>query len=148
MIEKSLARTPRTRNSTAAADLEHVGTIASRALQLSARMQRGIVLAEERFDEIVRVRPWIWSVPSCSGDHAYEVDLKHGICPCPDRPPENERCKHHSAAAYKKAKTATCTACGGRFRHRDLVEVRESLTYFEGDLLCPGCRRGSDADVL
>jgi hypothetical protein len=52
------------------------------------------------------------------------------------------------AAKYVKAKTATCSGCGSRFRHRDLVEVLESLTYFEGDLLCSECWHGSDAVVL
>ena len=69
LIEKSVARTPRTGNAPTG-NLEHIGAIVPRALRLSGRMQRGIVLAEERFDEIVRVRPWIWSVPSCSGEHA------------------------------------------------------------------------------
>ncbi len=86
--------------------------------------------------------PWTWRVPSCSGPLFYVVDLKNGLCTCSDHPPEGERCKHVSAAAYKKAKTATCSGCKNRFRHRDLYEVQdwhESLTWFEGDLLCEGC---------
>jgi hypothetical protein len=37
-----------------------------------------------------------------------------------------------------------CAACGGRFMGRDLYEVmdwRESLTFFEGDRLCEECAR-------
>ena len=93
------------------------------ALRLSARLQRGIILAEERFEEIHRIAPYIWSVPSCTGAGVYVVDLKAGECSCPDRPPAPEKCKHLSAAAYKKAKTATCAGCGERVRHRELVEV-------------------------
>ncbi|MDP8951029.1 MAG: hypothetical protein M3N18_02125 [Actinomycetota bacterium] len=104
-------------------------------LRLSGRLQRGLDLAEERFEEIVRIRPYIWSVPSCSGTGVYVVNLATSECSCPDRPPEGERCKHVSAAAYKKAKTATCSGCRKRFRHRDLYEVNEdhgSLTWFVG----------------
>jgi hypothetical protein len=108
--------------------------------ELSARLQRGINLAEERFEEITRTAPYIWSVPSCSGEKTYTVDLKHGTCDCPDRPPAPEKCKHISAAAYVKAKTATCSGCSERVRHRDLHEVGDdNLTFFEGDLVCEGC---------
>ena len=111
-------------------------------LKLSARLQRGINLAEERFEEITRTAPYIWTVPSCSGEHTYTVDLKAKTCSCQDRPPAPERCKHYSAAAYKKAKTATCSGCGDRVRHRELLEVQEdhdSLTFFVGDLVCHEC---------
>ena len=119
--------------------------------KLSTRHERGIALGIERFEEIVRVGPWEWEVPSCSaspGEEAvYVANLNHGRCSCPDRPPADERCKHETAARYKKAKTATCIGCGGRFRHRDLYDVGEdSLTFFEGDVLCGGCAR--DHSVL
>ena len=108
----------------------------------TTRHKRGIALGIERFEEIVRVSPWEWAVPSCTGDHAYVVNLKTRTCPCPDRTPEGEEDKHVVAARYKKAKTATCVGCGGRFRHRDLFDVGEdSLTFFEGDVLCEGCAR-------
>ncbi len=127
--------------------LAHPTAPAPRPLRLSARLQRGIELAEERFEEITKIAPWTWEVPSCSGDHRYVVDLKHGLCTCPDHPPEGERCKHVSAAAYKKARTAPCSGCRKRFRHRDLVELNEdnhdNLTYFHGDLLCRGCADSS-----
>ena len=115
-------------------------------LRLSARLQRGLALAEERFEEITRIAPYIWSVPSCSGAGVYVVNLKTSECSCPDRPPENEHCKHVSAAAYKKAKTATCSGCRKRFRHRELFEVGgDNLTFFEGDLLCGNCGRAHGA---
>jgi hypothetical protein len=112
------------------------------------RFERGIALAQEHFEEITRGAPWIWSVPSCSGPGVHAVNLKTGECPCEDRTPEDETDKHVTAARYVKAKTGLCAGCGFRFRHRDLVEVQESLTYFEGDLLCPECWGGSDAVVL
>ncbi len=107
----------------------------------TTRFERGLALAQERFEEITRVAPWIWSVPSCSGASGavHAVNLKHGTCSCPDRTPAGETDKHVTAAKYVKAKTATCSGCSERFRHRDLVEVQESLTYFEGDVLCPEC---------
>ncbi len=106
--------------------------------QRSTRFERGIALAQERFCEITRIAPWIWSVPSCSGPGVHLVNLKTGECSCPDRTPEGETDKHIVAAKYKKARTATCAGCGERVRHRELVEVigDNNLTFFEGDLLC------------
>ncbi len=114
----------------------------------TTRFERGITLAQEHFEEITRVAPWIWSVPSATGAGVHAVNLKTGECSCKDRTPADETDKHVVAARYVKAKTATCSGCSRRFRHRDLVEVQESLTYFEGDLLCPECWGGSDAVVL
>jgi hypothetical protein len=113
-------------------------------VRFSPRLKRGITLAEERFEEITRTAPYTWSVPSCSGEHRYVVDLKHGLCTCPDHPPEGEHCKHHAAASYVKARTAVCCGCAFRKRHRELIEVmedHESLTWFPGDLLCRECAR-------
>ena len=118
--------------------------------QSTTRFERGIALALERFEEIHRVAPWIWSVPSCTGSGSYRVNLKTEICPCPDRTPEGETDKHVVAAKYKKARTATCSGCGERVRHRDLVELHEdnhdNLTYFDGDLLCRGCASAADVN--
>ena len=106
----------------------------------TTRFERGIALAQERFEEITRVAPWIWSVPSCSGAGVHAVNLKHGTCSCADRTPAGETDKHVTAARYVKAKTATCSGCSERLRHRDLYEVGgDSLTFFEGDLVCIGC---------
>jgi hypothetical protein len=127
----------------------HPSTPAPQNLRLSARLQRGLALAEEHFEEITRIAPWVWSVPSETGIGVYAVNLKTSECSCPDRVPEGERCEHLSAAAYKKAKTATCSGCRKRFRHRELYEVHdwhESLTWFVGDLLCEGC--ALDSDIL
>ncbi len=117
-------------------------TIAHPAPPTTTRLERGIALAQEHFEEITRVAPWIWSVPSCSGDGVHDVNLKTGECSCPDRTPAGETDKHVVAARYVKAKTGLCAGCGSRFRHRDLYEVSEAqdnLTFFEGDLVCIGC---------
>ncbi len=118
-------------------------TVIERTLpQHSTRFERGIALAQEHFEEIHRIAPWIWSVPSAPGASVYAVNLKAGECSCEDRTPAGETDKHVVAARYKKAKTATCSGCSERFRHRELTEVQEdheSLTWFPGDLLCDGC---------
>ncbi len=108
----------------------------------TTRFERGIALAQEHFEEITRVAPWIWSVPSETVAGVYAVNLKTGECSCPDRTPEGETDKHVVAARYVKAKTAACAGCRGRFRHRELVDVGEGNgTFFEGDLLCRDCAR-------
>ena len=84
MIEPSLAHSRTVPEPES--DLEHVSEIVPRALRLSARLQRGIALAEERFEEIEKIAPWTWRVPSCSGPLFYVVDLKNGLCTCPDHP--------------------------------------------------------------
>jgi len=48
----------------------------------------------------------------------------------------------------KKWRLSWCAGCGDLFEGRELVEVVDSLTYFEGDLLCHECWQGSDAEVL
>ena len=112
-------------------------------MRLSARLKRGIDLAEERFDEIEKiVSPGPGRSPAARVSSSHVEDLKNGLCTCPDHPPEGEQCKHVSVASYRKAKWATCSGCKNRFRHRDLYEVHEdhgSLTWFPGDLLCEGC---------
>jgi hypothetical protein len=106
----------------------------------TTRLSRGLGLAETHFEEITRLAPWFWSVPSCTGAGVYVVDLKSGSCSCPDRVPEGERCKHEHAALCVKARTATCEGCGERFRHSELYDVpEESPTLLEGALVCPEC---------
>ncbi len=60
----------------------------------------------------------------------------------------HKHCSHVVAASRVARRSAVCDGCGQRTWSRDLSEVQESLTYFEGDLLCPTCRHNSDADVL
>jgi hypothetical protein len=111
----------------------------------STREQRGLELYRERSGEIKHVRRSVWSVPSCSREGVYLVDLAGGICTCPDMPRASlgEVCKHATAATIARAKSGVCSGCGRRFRRRELVELVEGnhddLTYFDGDHLCPSC---------
>ena len=108
--------------------------------QKTTRRERGIALAASHFDSIWRVALWVWEVPSCSGPRRYTVDLRDGTCECPDRVPEGEECKHTVAARYVKARTATCSGCGERFKHSELYDVTEdSPTLSEGAVVCPAC---------
>jgi len=109
----------------------------------SNRFTRGITLAQEHFEEITRVAPYIWSVPSESGPGVYAVNLKTSECTCPDRVPEGEADKHVVAARYVKAKTAPCAGCGQRVRFRDLLPAPEDhLTFYPEDELCRECATG------
>jgi hypothetical protein len=107
------------------------------------RERRGLALYRERGDQIKHVRGSVWSVPSCSREGVYLVDLTGGICTCADMPPAGDACKHEVAATIAGAKTSGCAGCGLRFRHRELVECVEgnhdNLAYFDGARLCPAC---------
>jgi hypothetical protein len=116
----------------------------------STRELRGLALYEEHGTEIW-FEDGVWLVPSQhDATSVYEVTLgrRGEFCECADFEFRGGRCLHIYAATIAWAKTAPCSGCSERFRHRDLVEVQESLTYFEGDLLCHGCWQGSDAEVL
>jgi hypothetical protein len=111
--------------------------------QPSTREQRGIRLFRDHADEI-RFEDGVWFVPSQSyGPSVYGVVLDRSeageSCQCADYEHRGVRCLHIYAATIAKAKTAPCSSCGRRFRHRDLVELtedHESLTWFVGDRLC------------
>jgi hypothetical protein len=106
----------------------------------TTRFERGITLAQEHFEEITCIAPYVWSVPSCTGSGVYACNLKTGECSCPDRVAEGERCKHQHAARYVKARTAICSGCSKRFRHQDLYPVPwDHLTFFENELVCEEC---------
>ena len=112
----------------------------------TTRHERGIKLGQERFEEIVRVGPWVWSVPSATGSGVYACNLKTGECSCEDRTPADETDKHVVAARYVKAKTAKCSGCRARFRHKEFVDVPEGNGIFsEGELLCRPCARAHGA---
>ncbi len=89
-----------------------------------------------------------------SGGSVYVVDPADWSCSCPDFHRRGKGCKHSLAAyvlwraARPAPKGLRCEACGDRFPRRVMVEVRESLTYHEGDLLCTPCWIDSDAEVL
>ena len=73
----------------------------------ATRELRGIALYRDHDDEITRVYPFVYRVPSCSGETFYTVHLApRERCDCPDhgRHPELT-CKHLAAATIKAAKT-------------------------------------------
>ncbi len=90
-----------------------------------SREARGIRLFEQRGDEIVHLSGWRYSVPSCSGEHVYVVDLRHQSCQCLDYCRRELPCKHVYAASITRAKSADCGGCGVRVRRRDLHPVPE-----------------------
>jgi hypothetical protein len=121
-------------------------SLAQPAHQSTTGVDRGRQLWEEHADEIrFDSAEKVWLVPSqSSGTSVYEVTLgrRGEFCECADFEFRGEACKHIIAATISKAKTAICSGCGDRFRHRELEEVTEehnSLTWFVGDELCPGC---------
>jgi hypothetical protein len=115
---------------------------------------RGLGLLELHGEEILRSYQGggHYLIPSgTEANRLYEVRVgvrpERSRCECVGFG-HHRHCSHVVCATLAHKKSAVCDGCGRRFRHRDLVEVQESLTYFEGDLLCYGCAAGSDADVL
>ncbi len=79
--------------------------------RLDTREERALALYHARGREIERIAPNVYLVPSCSGDHAYRVDLSDESCNCPDaRRHPDLNCKHILAAAVKRAKRRGTTA--------------------------------------
>jgi hypothetical protein len=116
------------------------------------RIERGRQLFEEFGAEIVfEPVEKVWFVPSQhDAASVYEVTLgsRGEYCECKDfeyRSPVGG-CVHIIAASLRKAKTFACCGCGDRFPNRELVEVGDNLTFFEGDPLCEQC--GLDHGVL
>ncbi|MDP8952336.1 MAG: SWIM zinc finger family protein [Actinomycetota bacterium] len=110
----------------------------------TTREQRGLALWREhadaiRFDADERV----WLIPSTTdgGTSVYEVAIgrRGESCECRDFEFHGTGCKHIICATIARAKTGRCDGCGGRFPRRDLFEVGDHLTFFEGDELCRPC---------
>jgi hypothetical protein len=117
------------------------------------RIERGLDLYRQHGDEIERLAEDIYLVPSQDGTTTHRVQYgEHEFCSCPDHQFRGLNCCHIYAVgialAKRRAKKVICDGCGSRFRHPELYEVQESLTYFAGDLLCSECWHGSDAVVL
>jgi len=115
--------------------------------QITPRQERGLQLWRERGEEIERIAPRVYSVPSCSDEHRYLVDVEHETCSCEDSIRNGSGCKHLTAAVIANAALATCDGCGVRFDHRTLIELHEdnhdNLTYFHGDQICQECAQDS-----
>ncbi len=116
------------------------------AKEATTRVERGRDLYAEHADEIrFDEADKVWLVPSQSeGTSVYEVTLgrRGESCECADFEFRGGPCLHIFTAVIARAKTATCSGCGDRIRHRDLTEVTEdaeSLTWFPGDQLCDPC---------
>jgi hypothetical protein len=107
----------------------------------STRESRGLQLFRDHAEEIV-FEDGVWLVPSQhDATSVYEVTIgrRGESCECADFEFRGGPCVHIHAATIARAKTASCAGCGGRFRHRELVEVtedHENLTFFPGDKLC------------
>jgi hypothetical protein len=118
--------------------------IAHPAPRPNTRELRALALAEERFEEIAAShRGGRYTVPaSGGGQRSYDVTYtaRQESCECLGWQ-HGHVCYHVQAVAVVRAKTGICAGCGRRFRHRDLLEVEESLTFFEGDVVCEGCAR-------
>ena len=74
-----------------------------------------------------------------------EGDLAHQAHPEPEGRDRRSGGFEHVGAIVARAPLLMCSGCGDRFRGRDLIEVmdwHESLTFFEGDVLCKECARG------
>ncbi len=71
----------------------------------STREARGIKLFKERGDEIERVYPHVYRVPSCSGETFYTVHLAPRVrCECPDFERRGEPCEHVFACEIAASK--------------------------------------------
>jgi predicted nucleic acid-binding Zn finger protein len=68
------------------------------------RELRALRLFEERGHEIVRTAPFVYNVPSCSGEDFYVVRYDKETCECEDYRRRGESCKHILAVGVKRAK--------------------------------------------
>ncbi len=110
------------------------------------RHSRGMAIAADRLAEIKKLSPGTYSVPASKSSEAYVVTVKPvEACSCPDSLYSGHRCKHRHAVLHMLKKTGVCEGCGVRHFNRDLLEVADSLTYFDGDRLCGDCLAASDA---
>jgi hypothetical protein len=99
-----------------------------------------------RSRDIKKLSPGCYSVPASSPSTAYVVTVKPvEACSCPDSLYSGHRCKHRHAVLHMLKKTGVCEGCGVRHFNRELFEVVDSLTYFDGDRLCGDCLAASDA---
>ncbi len=111
-----------------------------------ARRSRGVAIATNHLREIKKLSPGCYSVPASRPSTAYVVTVKPvEACSCPDSLYSGHRCKHRHAVLHMLKKTGVCEGCGVRHFNRDLIEVLDSLAYFEGDRICGDCLAASDA---
>ena len=115
-------------------------SIAAHRATPTTREQRGIALYRTHGERIKHVAGWHWTVPSCSGENVYVVDLRYESCTCPDRV---RSCKHVVAATIARAKSGDCDLCGVKARRRDLCDVPDDHETLGGlaEEVCGDCGR-------
>lgn len=116
-----------------------------------SRELKGVRIALEHFEEIAASykRGGVYTVPSERGGKSYTVvySRRDERCECKDFE-FGHVCKHLYAVAVVAAKTGVCAGCGKRFRHRDLFDVSDSLTFYEGDRICGRCADRTASEVI
>ncbi len=116
----------------------------------TTRELRALALYREHHADIVHVGDEAYLVPSGTHPGAfYRVVYRHESCSCPDATYHRGLCCKHVLMvgihrAKTRARTARCEGCDERFPRREMVEVADSIRYFEGDLLCRSCFDASD----
>jgi len=78
--------------------------------QPASRQLRGLALYLQHRDEIQRILPHTYEVPSCTGTGTYVVRLDRGTCECPDFERHHTACKHVYAASIKASKNRRLSA--------------------------------------
>lgn len=109
----------------------------------TTRTRRALDLFRDRGGEIHRIGPDLYSVPSCSGPHRYEVDVETGSCICPDRPPVGEVCKHAGAAMIHRIKYPDAPEASACFRHEGAECPRCDGSGYRERTLCAACGEAS-----
>ncbi len=141
----------------------HLSCRRQRVIRVRVREGRARFLVSGSGGAVYVVDPSTWSC-TCPDHHRRGAGCKHSIAcwalwrasarpALPGGVAEDLDGLEHvgeivGRALLSASKLRSCAGCSDRFHSWDLVEVQESLTYFAGDLLCPGCRHGSDADPL
>ncbi|MGI8541144.1 MAG: hypothetical protein ACR2N0_15445 [Rubrobacteraceae bacterium] len=136
MIESSLAQPTRTRTGET-----HTAE--------DARRSRGIAIAANHLREIKKLSPGCYCVPASKSSEAYVVTVRPvEACSCPDSLYSGHRCKHRHAVRYMLRKSGVCEGCGVRRWNEDLFEVVDSLTFFEGDMVCRECADATASETV
>lgn len=117
----------------------------------TTREQRGLEIARTCFEEIAAsYRRGTYTVPSHSTPgRSYRVrySRREESCECKDWQ-FGHICMHIYAAAMVAAKSDVCEGCGRRVRHSELHEVVDSLTFYEGMVICADCAQCTASEVL
>jgi hypothetical protein len=112
------------------------------------RRSRGIAIATNRLKEIKQLSPGCYSVPASKSSEAYVVTVRPvEACSCEDSLRTGNRCKHRHAVLHMLRKSGVCEGCGVRHWNEYLFEVVDSLTFFEGDMICSGCAAGTASET-